>query len=130
MCIYGEDFYHIILCHLLSWSIFTDFIDHDDSICRRNYRFNIRMDGSYYAIYGLSTKFGNAVGAGAGILIMTAFGYVANQKQTAEAMRGINITVNLIPAILLILAGIILVTGWNKSDAEFDEIRRRIQKEK
>lgn len=63
-------------------------------------------------------------------MIMTAFGYVANQKQTAEAMRGINITVNLIPAILLILAGIILVTGWNKSDAEFDEIRRRIQKEK
>ena len=34
-----------------------------------------------YATYGLATKIGNAVGGAFGILIMSAFGYVANAQQ-------------------------------------------------
>lgn len=85
----------------------------------------LRMDGSYYAVYGLSTKFGNAIGSAVGIMIMAAFGYVANAEQTPEALRGINITVNLIPAILLVAAAVLLYFLWNKTDADFDAIRER-----
>ncbi len=85
----------------------------------------LRMDGSYYAVYGLSTKFGNAIGSAAGIMIMAAFGYVANTEQTPEALKGINFTVNLIPAVLLVAAAVLLYFLWNKTDADFDAIRER-----
>lgn len=88
----------------------------------------LRMDGSYYAVYGLSTKFGNAIGSAVGIMIMAAFGYVANAEQTPEALKGINITVNLLPAILLVLAAILMYFLWNKTDADFDAIRERNRK--
>lgn len=94
-----------------------------DCVDYQQNRTGIRMDGSYYAVYGLSTKFGNAIGSGVGILIISAFGYVANQEQTAEALRGINITVNLLPAILLVAAGALLLIMWNRSDADFDRMR-------
>lgn len=87
----------------------------------------IRMDGSYYAVYGLATKFGNAIGSSVGILIISAFGYVANQEQSAAAMTGINVTVNLIPAILLVVAAVLILVLWNKSDADFDAIRERLR---
>lgn len=65
----------------------------------------IRQDGSYYATYGLSTKLGNAIGSAVGVLIISGFGYVAgNMEQTAGALAGINLTVNLIPAILLVVS--------------------------
>ena len=88
----------------------------------------IRQDGSYFATYGLSTKLGNAIGSAFGVLIMAGFGYVAgSQEQTAEALRGINMTVNLIPAILLICAAVILWFLWDKTDKDFDDIRERVR---
>jgi GPH family glycoside/pentoside/hexuronide:cation symporter/probable glucitol transport protein GutA len=88
----------------------------------------IRQDGSYYATYGLSTKLGNAIGSAVSVLIMGGFGYVAgSRQQSAEALRGINITVNLIPAILLVCASILLLVLWDKSDRDFDEIRERVR---
>ena len=88
----------------------------------------IRQDGSYYATYGLSTKLGNAIGSAFGVLIMAGFGYVAgSQEQTAEALRGINTTVNLIPAILLVCASVLLWILWDKSDKDFDDIRSKVR---
>jgi GPH family glycoside/pentoside/hexuronide:cation symporter/probable glucitol transport protein GutA len=88
----------------------------------------IRQDGSYYATYGLSTKLGNAIGSAFGVLIMAAFGYVAgSQQQTEAALRGINTTVNLIPAILLACAAVLLWILWDKSDKDFDDIRERLR---
>lgn len=94
-----------------------------DCVDYQQHRTGIRMDGSYYALFGLSTKFGNAIGSGVGILLISAFGYVANQEQSMEAMAGINVTVNLLPAILLVVAGILLLILWDKSDREFDRVR-------
>ena len=87
-----------------------------------------RQDGSYYATYGLSTKLGNAIGSAFGVLIIAAFGYVAGaNEQTAEALSGINMTVNLIPGILLIFAAILLWVLWDKKDSEFDDIRAELK---
>ena len=88
----------------------------------------IRQDGSYYATYGLSTKLGNAIGSAFGVLIMAAFGYAAgSQQQTEAALKGINTTVNLIPAILLACAAVLLWLLWDKSDKDFDDIRERLR---
>lgn len=86
----------------------------------------IRTDGTAYATYGLATKVGNAVGGSIGVLLLAAFGYVANAEQTVEAMNGINIVVNLIPAILFIL-GAAACLLWDMSDKDADEIREKLK---
>ena len=75
-----------------------------------------------------STKLGNAIGSAFGVLIMAAFGYVAgSHEQTEAALKGINTTVNLIPAILLACAAVLLWILWDKSDKDFDDIRERLR---
>ncbi len=88
----------------------------------------VRQDGSYYATYGLSTKLGNAIGSAFGILVISGFGYVAgSMEQSAKALSGINITVNLIPAVLLIVSAVALMFLWDKSDKDFDDIRANLK---
>lgn len=67
-------------------------------------RTGIRTDGLAYAATSLSTKVGNAFGPAMALLVMGAFGYVANAQQTAEAMEGINLSTNLIFGICYLLA--------------------------
>ncbi|BAK46390.1 hypothetical protein CXIVA_04230 [Clostridium sp. SY8519] len=97
-----------------------------DSVDYMEEKTGVRTDGTAYATYGLATKVGNAIGGAAGVVIMAAFGYVANAPQTPAAQRGINITVNLIPAILYIVACLLCLL-WKMSDKEADAIRERLQ---
>lgn len=63
----------------------------------------IRADGTSYATVSLSTKMASAIGGSIGIMMIGAFGYVANAEQTLQAMNGINLVVNLIPAAFMLL---------------------------
>ncbi len=105
-------------------SMLADAIDYEE------YQTGIRADGAAYATNGLASKAGTAV-AGIGVSIMAAFGYVANAEQTTGALRGINITTNLIPAVFFILAAIIALT-WKLDEKRAQQIRNeldeRIQK--
>lgn len=97
-----------------------------DSVDYMELKTGIRTDGTAYATYGLATKIGNALGASIGVLLLAAFGYVANQEQTTKALNGINIVVNLIPAILFfVAAGACLL--WNMSDKDADDIRVKLK---
>ena len=98
-----------------------------DCVDYQQYRTGKRNDGSYYAVYGLATKLGNAIGSGVGVIIISAFGYVANAEQTAATQAGINFTVNLLPAILLVVGAVLLLILWNKSDADFDDYRAKVR---
>lgn len=106
----------------MSLSMVADSVDYMED------RTGIRTDGTAYATYGLATKLGNAVGSAAGVAIMYAFGYVANAEQTAAAQGGINVTVNLIPAILYFAACLICLL-WKLSDKDADAIRARLEKQ-
>lgn len=96
-----------------------------DSVDYMEEKAGVRTDGTAYATYGLATKLGNAIGGAFGIVIMSAFGYVANQQQTPQAMKGINFTVNLLPAILYFVAAALCLL-WNMSDKDADDIRARL----
>jgi len=100
-----------------------------DSVDYMELKTGVRTDGTAYATYGLATKLGNALGGALGVLIMAAFGYVANAQQTPEALRGINITVNLIPAILFLVAAALCFL-WNMSDKDADDIRAKLHANK
>lgn len=67
-------------------------------------RTGIRTDGLAYAATSLSTKVGNAFGPAMALLVMGSFGYEANAQQTAESMRGINLSTNLVFGICYLLA--------------------------
>ncbi len=71
-----------------------------DAINYQEDKTGVRSDGISYATVSLSTKFGSAFGVSGALLIMGAVGYVANAQQTAEALNGINLTVNLIFGIM------------------------------
>ena len=98
-----------------------------DSVDYMELKTGVRTDGTAYATYGLATKFGNAFGGAFGVMIMSAFGYVANAQQTAGALKGINFTVNLIPAIIFIL-GAAACLLWNMTDQDADDIREELKK--
>lgn len=97
-----------------------------DSVDEYEYKTGVRSDGVAYATYGLAQKLGTAIGSSCGILIMAAFGYVANAQQTPEALHGINFTVNLLPAILFLIAAVITLFFWKLKDSEADEIRKKL----
>ena len=67
-------------------------------------RIGIRTDGLAYAATSLSTKIGNALGPSAALLIMGAYGYVANAEQTPQAIMGINGATNLMFGACYLLA--------------------------
>lgn len=100
-----------------------------DSVDYMELKTGIRTDGTAYATYGLATKLGNALGGSIGILLLSAFGYVANAQQTPGALRGINIVVNLIPALLFIGAALLCLL-WRMTDEQADDIRIALTKKK
>lgn len=97
-----------------------------DSVDKYEYETGVRSDGIAYATYGLAQKLGTAVGSSGGILVMAAFGYVANAEQTEAAKAGINFTVNLLPAILFLVAAVCALLLWKLKDSEADEIREKL----
>ncbi len=57
-----------------------------------------QRSGMYYGVWGLATKFSEALAlAGVG-WILTGFGYVPNVEQTAQSLFGIRLFFGLIPA--------------------------------
>ena len=100
-----------------------------DAVDYMEWKTGVRTDGTAYATYGLATKFGNAFGGAIGILLLAAFGYVANAQQTPEAMAGINTVVNLIPAVMFLL-GAAACLLWDKSDKDMEALRQEVKARK
>ncbi len=100
-----------------------------DSVDYQELKSGVRTDGTAYATYGLATKIGNAIGGAVGVLLLGFFGYQAGMQQTMETLKGINLVVNLIPAIMFFLAaGACLL--WDLSDKDAAEIRVELDKKK
>ena len=98
-----------------------------DSVDYQELETGIRTDGTAYATYGLATKIGNALGGSLGILALSYFGYQPNIQQSVETQNGINLVVNLIPAILFVVAGLIGFWKWDLSAERMDEIHFQLE---
>ena len=104
----------------LTLSMVTDAVDYMEL------KTGIRTDGSAYATYGLATKLGNALVSAVGVLLLSFFGYAANQQQTEAAMHGINVVVNLLPAVLYFAAAACCFL-WKMSDKDAEQIREKLK---
>lgn len=100
-----------------------------DAINYEEDRHGVRADGTSYATVSLSTKFGSAFGVSGALIIMGAVGYVANAQQTAEALAGINMTVNLIFGIMFLLC-LIPLYFYPLNEAKSVEILERLEKKR
>ena len=83
----------------------------------------IRMDGTAYAMVNLFAKIASAIGGAIGLVIMGAMGYVANAEQTPQALQGINISTNILPAIFCFLA-ILPLVFYNLNQKKMEENTR------
>lgn len=97
-----------------------------DSIDYGDLKFGGRADGTSFAMMNLAMKVASAVGGSLGIFMIGIFGYVAGQNITPEIARGINISVNLVPAICF-LAALLPLAFYNLSEEKMVGIRAKIQ---
>ncbi|MBU3101139.1 MFS transporter [Clostridium sp. DSM 17811] len=77
-----------------------------DCIDDNQLKTGFRSDGSIYSFTSLITKISNALVGALSVTFLGMVGYVAKAQQTAEAVHGINIIVNLLPGIMFLLATI------------------------
>ena len=100
-----------------------------DAINYEEERKSIRSDGLSYATVSLSTKFGSAFGVSGALLTMGAVGYVANAQQTVLALKGINLTTNLIFGMMFLLC-LIPLSLYPLNEKKSAEILERLEKKR
>ena len=99
----------------ISYGMLCDSIDYGD------YKFGVRNEGLSSSLMSFAVKLASAITGSLSIWLLAATGYVAGAQQSASALTGINVIVNLIPAILQLVGIIPLI--WYKLDAKkMDEI--------
>lgn len=95
----------------LCWALVPETIDYGE------YKSGKRMGGLIYALIGFFYKFGMALGGIVPGLILSRFGYVANQTQTPTALHGILLTTTIIPAVFIIIE-LIAIYFYNLDEKE------------
>lgn len=100
----------------ISYSMLCDSIEYGD------YMFGVRDDALAFSFQSFGVKVAQAVTGSIGVLALAAVGYVANAQQTASTMTGINVIVNLAPAILTLLS-LALMVFYKLDEKTMEKIR-------
>jgi GPH family glycoside/pentoside/hexuronide:cation symporter len=87
----------------LVWALYTDVADYGE------WKFGRRATGLVFSAAMFAQKMGLTIGGAASGWLLAAYGFVANQDQTPEALMGIRVMFCIIPGALALLNGIILL---------------------
>ena len=100
----------------ITWAMVSNAIDYGE------WHSGIRKEAITYAAFNFSRKIAQSLAAlvSAGVLAVT--GYVANAKQSPEALRGIKAAMTLYPGVCLILAAVIIGLLYKLNDENFAKI--------
>lgn len=82
----------------ISAGMLSDCIEYGD------WKHGIREVGLTYSFLSFAVKMATAVTGSVTVLLLAAIGYVPNAAQTASAVTGINVVVNLLPAACVLLS--------------------------
>jgi len=103
------------------WALIPETIEYGE------YKTGKRMGGLIYAIVGFFFKFGMALGGIIPGLVLTQFGYVANQTQSQTSLTGILLTTTVVPIILLVLA-LIDIKFYNLDEKTYNKVVKELEK--
>ena len=84
-----------------------------------------RTTGLVFSALQFAQKLGLAVGAGLSGIILSLFGFIANQPQTEAALTGIRLMFSIFPAGLA-LAGVVAVLFYPLRDTKVREIEAEL----
>jgi Na+/melibiose symporter-like transporter len=106
----------------LPWAMMADVADYSE------WKNNRRATGIVFAGIVVGLKVGMAIGGALAGYLLSHSGYVPNSAQSADAIRGIRLTVSVYPAIAIILCvALLFIYGINKKveDKMQDELAER-----
>ena len=105
---------------IFPWAMVADVVDYD-RVNSGEFR-----SGMYYGVWGLATKFSEALAlAGVGWML-TGFGYVANVAQNARSLFGIRLFFGPIPAIVMLVM-LPLLIWYPITRKRHAEIRQKLE---
>jgi Na+/melibiose symporter-like transporter len=87
----------------LIWAMFADVADYGEWISSR------RTTGVVFATILFALKAGLSLGGAIAGWLLSGYGYVANVKQTTQALLGIRLTMSVYPALFLLIAVVSLL---------------------
>lgn len=108
-----------MLAAITQWGMVPDTVEYG------HWKTGVRSEGMPYAFFSLMQKLGLAVGGAFAALMLGWTGYVANAEQTPEALNGIEILFNLVPAGFSILC-LLTLFFYPISTAFFERITREL----
>lgn len=98
-----------------------------DCIEYGDWKYGIREEGITYAYMSFGVKLATAVTGAVSVILLAATGYVAGAEQTEATKNGINIIVNLLPAVCIFVSMIPLFF-YKLSNKKVAEIREELDK--
>lgn len=111
---------------MVSWAYIGDVIDYQEV------KVGVRTDGTVYSTYSFVRKIGQAAAAGLGGFLLTAIGYVSSTAgqvvvQTDEVKMGIYNCMSLLPAVLTLLAFVVMLAFYPLGKKQVDENTRILE---
>jgi Na+/melibiose symporter-like transporter len=106
----------------LPWAMMADVADYSE------WKNNRRATGIVFAGIIVGLKVGMAIGGFLAGFLLSQYGYISNVVQTANAVKGIRLTVSIYPSIAIILCVIALFTygiGRKTEDQMQNELAER-----
>jgi glucuronide carrier protein len=111
----------VLSVNIVVWALEADTVEYGE------WKTGVRTEGITYALFSFTRKSGQAVGGSLAAYALALGGYKSGgAAQTADAVYGIQIAAGALPAVMTILA-VLVMTKYTLTDAKHAEILKEIQ---
>jgi glucuronide carrier protein len=110
----------VLAVNIVVWALEADTVEYGE------WKTGVRTEGITYALFSFTRKSGQAVGGALAAYALALGGYRSGAVQSAEALFGIQVAAGAIPAVLTILA-VLVMSKYKLTDAKHAEILSEIR---